>query len=162
MPSKTPSILIGAAVYVALALLISFLRLTGVVGGLLGCLVIFTAGLVAVWHYTSTYHLTIPAGQGAGMGALAGLVGALVGGALSLALISAGVLPDPMELARQQMVGQGMSEAEMDQALAMAESLSNPVIGLVIGTVVGALFGAASGALGAVLFKKGDANVDAY
>ncbi|MDX1420087.1 MAG: hypothetical protein R3181_08980 [Rubricoccaceae bacterium] len=160
MPSKTPSILIGAAVYVAIALLISFLQLTGVVGGLLGCLVIFTAGLVAVWHYTSTHHLTIKAGEGAGMGALAGLLGAVVGGAISFALISAGILPDPIELTRQQMVNQGLSDAEMEQALAMAETFSSPIIGLAIGSVLGALFGAASGALGAALFKKGDATAD--
>ena len=158
MPSKTPSILIGAAVYVALSLLVAFLQLTGILAGALGCLIIFSAGLVAVWHYTSTHHLTIAAGQGAGMGALAGLAGALVGGVIGLALISVGILPDQIELARRQLEAQGLSGADMEQALAMAETFSNPVIGLAISAVVGALFGAASGALGAVLFKNGDAD----
>ncbi len=125
------------------------------VAGLLGCLVPFSSGLVAVWHYTSTHNLTVPAGQGAGMGALAGLAGALVAGAIAYLLISVGILPDPIEAARTQMEGQGMSEEQLDSALAMMERFSNPVIGLAIGGVVGTLLGAISGAIGAVVFKKG-------
>ena len=164
MENKWPSILIGALAYALIAIAIAFLGLTGISAGAIGCLVILSSGLVAVWHYTSTNHLTIPLGSGAGIGALAGLVGALIGGAVSLLLVNAGILPDPMELARQQFIDQGMSEADMEQAMQMAESFSNPVIGLVIGTAFGALFGALGGLLGAVFFKHGevDADLDNY
>ena len=160
MPSKTQSIIIGAASYVVLGLLINFLfQGGGITAGILGCLIPFSSGLVAVWHYAATHNLTIPAGQGAGMGALAGFAGAVVATVLVLALISAGILPDPVEAARLQMEGQGMSDEQLDSAMAMVERFSNPV-GLALGAVVGALFGAISGAIGAVIFKKGgDAEV---
>ena len=89
------------------------------------------------------------------MGALAGLGGAVVATIIVLALISAGILPDPVEAARLQMESQGMSDEQIDGAVAMVELFSNPVIDLAIGAVVGALFGAISGAIGAVIFKKG-------
>ena len=157
MPSKTQSILIGAVVYIVLGLLINFLfQGGGMVAGFLACLIPLSSGLVAVWHYTATHNLTIPGGQGAGMGALAGLAGAVVASAIAYALISAGVLPDPIEAARIQMEGQGMSDEQIDSAMAMVERFSNPVIGLAIGAVVGTLLGAISGAIGAVIFKKGE------
>lgn len=158
MPSKWTSILIGALAYTVLGILIQFLfQGGGPMAGILGCLVMLSAGLVAVWHYTSTYHLTIPAGQGASIGALAGVIGGLIAGALSWMLIAAGLFPDPLELARRQLEAQpGMTEEQMEQAMAMAETFSNPVIGMGIGLVLGALVGAVSGAIGAVLFKKGD------
>ena len=94
------------------------------------------------------------------MGALAGLAGAVVATTIVLALISAGILPDPIEAARLQMESQGMSDEQVDSAMAMVERLSNPVIGLALGAVVGALFGAISGAVSALIFKKGgDAEV---
>jgi len=156
MPSKTQSIIVGAAAYVILGVLINFLfQGGGITAGILGCLIPFSSGLVAVWHYTATHNLTIPAGQGAGMGALAGLGGAVVATIIVLALISAGILPDPVEAARLQMESQGMSDEQIDGAVAMVELFSNPVIDLAIGAVVGALFGAISGAIGAVIFKKG-------
>jgi len=158
MPSKTQSIIIGAAVYVVLGLLVNFLfQGGGIVAGILGCLIPFSSGLVAVWHYTATHNLTIPAGQGAGMGALAGLAGAVVATIIVFVLISAGILPDPIEAARLQMESQGLSDEQLDSALVMVERFSNPVVDLALSAVVAALFGAVSGAIGAVIFKKGDA-----
>lgn len=156
MPSKTQSILIGAVVYIVLGLLVQFLfQGGGMVAGIISCLIPLSSGLVAVWHYTSTHSLTIPAGQGAGMGALAGLAGAVVAGAIGYALIAAGILPDPVEAARIQMESQGMSDEQIDGPMAIVERFSNPVIGLAIGAVIGSLLGAVSGAIGAVIFKKG-------
>ncbi len=156
MPSKTQSIVVGAVVYIVLGVLIQFLfQGGGAVAGILGCLVSLSAGLVAVWHYTSTHSLTIAAGQGAGMGTLAGLLGAIVGVVIGYMLISAGLLPEPLEAARIQMENQGLSDAEIDQAMSIAEKFSNPAITGIIATVVGAIIGAISGAIGAVVFKKG-------
>ena len=89
------------------------------------------------------------------MGALAGLAGAIVAGAIGFLLISAGILPDPVEAARIQMEGQGLSDEQIDDAMAMVERFSNPVIGMLIGAALGAIVGAISGAIGAVIFKKG-------
>lgn len=156
MPSKTQSVLIGAVVYIVLGVLIQVLFPGGgAVVGILGCLVSLSSGLAAVWHYTSTQNLTIPAGQGAGMGAIAGLVGALIGVAIGFILISAGILPEPLEVARDQMENSGMSEAEIDNAMSMVERFSNPVFSGAIAAVIGTIAGAISGAIGAVVFKKG-------
>ncbi len=156
MPSKTQSIIIGAVVYIVLGVLIQVLfQGGGPVAGILGCLVSLSSGLVAVWHYTTTHNVTIPAGQGAGMGALAGLAGALIGVVIGFLLISAGILPEPLEAARLQLENSGLSDAEIDNAMAVAERLSNPAISGVIAAAVGALLGAISGAIGAVVFKKG-------
>lgn len=156
MPSKTQSIIIGALVYIVLGVLINMMFVGTTLGGILACLVSISAGLVAVWHYTSTHSVTLQAGQGAGMGAIAGVAGAVLGGLIGLLLISTGLMPDPMEAARLQMEGQGLSDEQIDQAMAMAENFSNPIISLVIGGVIGAIVGAISGAISALIFKKGE------
>ncbi len=155
MPSKSQSIIVGALVYALLGLAINFLFVGTTIGAVLGCLVAFSGGTIAVWHYTSTHSLTLEAGKGAGMGALAGLGGAFVASALALLFISLGLMPEPMEAVRQQFIDQGMTGEQLDQSLAMAENFSNPIISLVIGSVVGALLGAISGAISALVFKKG-------
>lgn len=168
MPSKLPSILIGAAVYAVLAILFSFVAQAGgtvaqVVGGCAVCLTAIVGPLVAVWHYTSTHSLTIPAGGGAGLGAAAGALGAVLGGILGLLLQAIGLLPDAeaqLAQSRAMMLEQGMDPAQIDQQLEMASAFSNPVIGIVIGIVVGAVVGAIAGAIGASVFKKGEARMD--
>ncbi|MEL7170020.1 MAG: hypothetical protein AAGN64_11795, partial [Bacteroidota bacterium] len=114
MSSKLPSILIGAAVYVVLGLLASVLSsmgsALGMLAGILSCVTVLIAAATAVWHYTSTNSLTISGGQGAGMGVVVGLVGAVIAGSLSLLLIQLGVLPDPMDITREQWRTQGLSE----------------------------------------------------
>lgn len=156
MPTKWTSIIVGGLTYALLGLLIQFLfQAGGVAAGALSCLVILSAGLVAVWHYTSTHGLTIPAGQGAGIGAAAGAVGALVAGILGQLFISLGVLPDPIEAARRNLESQGLTQEQIDQGLAFAENFSNPIIGIIIGLALAAIIGAISGAIGAVVFKKG-------
>lgn len=91
------------------------------------------------------------------MGALVGLVGAVLAGLLSYLFISLGVMPDPADLALEQMRAQGMTEEEMEQAAGMAEMFSSPLAVLLIGSILGALVGAIGGAIGAAVFKKGDA-----
>jgi hypothetical protein len=160
MPSKTQSILIGVAVSVVLGLAFAFVAANaGTIGqtlaGCFACLVALAAPMAAVWHYTSTYNLTIPAGPGAGIGAAVGAIGAVVGGLLQRLFISIGVLPDPVEQAREIYEAQGMSAEQIEQAMGMVEAFSNPVMGIVFALVIGAVVGAVGGALGAVLFKKG-------
>ena len=169
MPSKTPSVVLGAAVYTVLAVLFSFLATRGgpalqAAAGCGVCLAVLAGPLVAVWHFASTHRATLLAGQGAGLGALAGAVGALGSGLVSQALISLDVLPDAAEalaMQRDQMLSQGMDPAQIDSAMQMAETLgtlsANPVLGIVAGVALGAALGALVGAVGASMFRKGDA-----
>jgi energy-converting hydrogenase Eha subunit A len=116
------------------------------------CLGVIGAGLVAVWHYTSTNALTITGGEGAGMGAAAGAVAAILTGILSYALIAAGILPDP------EVVMQEMLESMPEDQRAMAErfgGVGTGPVGWIINAVIYAVIGAIGGAIGAALFKKG-------
>ena len=160
MPSKNQSIIIGVAVGVVLGIIFAFLASSGgqagqIIGGCGACLVALLAPMAAVWHYTNTYNLTIPAGQGAGLGAIVGAVSSLIGGLIQQLLIRVGVFPDPLVAAREQLEAQGMDAAQIEQALGFAQTMSNPVIGLVVGLIIGALVGAIGGAIGASVFKKG-------
>ncbi|HIG74845.1 MAG TPA: DUF4199 family protein [Bacteroidetes bacterium] len=163
MPSKSQSILIGIGTSVILGLALAFVASNaGTIGqslaGCFSCLVALAAPMVAVWHYTSTYNLTIPAGQGAGMGAAVGAGGAVLGGVLQQLLISIGVFPDPVQRVREMYEAQGMSAEDIEQMMGMMEMFSSPVMGIVLGLVIGALVGAIGGAIGAAIFKKGGAD----
>ena len=164
MPSKVPSIAIGVAAYVVLSVILSFVgqgamgnQAVSIALGALGCVLLLGCAAAAVWHYTTTHALTLAPGQGAGMGALVGLIGAVIGGVIGYAMIAAGLSPDPMEAARAQMEGQGMSEEEIEQAMQFAGAFSSPLIGIATSSVIGLLGGALGGVLGAVMFKRGDA-----
>ena len=157
--NKLTSILIGGLTYAIIGAIAGFLSQAGgglqYLGGALACLVAPIVGCgMAVWHYTSTNHLTIPAGQGAGLGAGAGIVGGLIGWILQRLFLMIGLLDDPMVVARRQMESQGLSGEQMDQALKMTETFTGP-LGIVIGFVIAAVLGAIVGAIAAMIFKKG-------
>ncbi|HEX8387142.1 MAG TPA: hypothetical protein VF576_13210, partial [Rubricoccaceae bacterium] len=125
MPSKTPSIALGAAAYVVLTLGNAFLLLRGgmalqSLAGCLACLVVLAGPMLAVWHYTSTYRVTLLPGQGAGLGAVTGAVGAAVAGLIQQALMALDVHPDAAEtiaMQREQMLSQGMDPAQIESAM---------------------------------------------
>lgn len=163
MPSKTQSILLGGGVVGLLVGILSIATTSmqgspiGSVVGCVACLTYIGAGLIAVWHYTNTYDLTIPAGQGVGMGALAGVVAAIVGILIGLLLRAIGLVPSPEEM-MQAMERSGqfdeMSEDQIEMTRNMMGWFMGPV-GYAIGVVVGALLGLIGGGIGAALFKKG-------
>lgn len=152
MPSKTQSIILGGAIVGVLSPLIG---LVPVVGGCISCFGYAIAGVVAVWHYTSTHELTIAGGSGAGMGALAGIVTALVGGLVSYVLIALDIAPG------MEQVMEGLAESgamDDDQLDEIAEFIFSPVAYLAfmgVGAIFGAILGAVGGAIGASVFKKG-------
>ena len=155
MSNKVPSVLIGVFAYVILSILLQFFAVGGMMSGVLSCLVILGSAMVGVWHYTSTNELTIPAGEGAGIGASVGIGGALLAGLLSLLLISAGAMPNPADLAVEQMRAQGLTDEQIESQRGMVELFSSPLMVLLIGGVLGALVGAIGGVIGASVFKKG-------
>ncbi len=165
MPSKVPSIVVGAAVAVIIGVVTQFVTtgpamgnqvLSGVMG-CLACLAYAIAGVVAVYHYTNTHGLTISPGSGAGLGALAAVAGALVAYLIGLLLQTVGVMPSADEMMQMQMElmrDQGMSEEQIEQVGQFAGMSQGP-IAIAIAVVVGAILGAIGGAIGAAMFKKG-------
>lgn len=164
MPSKSQSILMGAAVYVVASLITGFVALNGGTAGqylssVLCCLVAMAGPAVAIWHYTTTNNLTISAGTGAGMGALTVVLGGVVSYAITKVLQVVGAYPSDDEIverARQQMLDQGMDPAQVDGAMGMVEMTSG-VVGVLINLVVAAIIGAIAGAIAASVFKRGAA-----
>ncbi|MDT0630514.1 hypothetical protein RQM47_09480 [Rubrivirga sp. S365] len=169
MPTKFPSIAIGAAVYAVLSVLLTFVSQTGgfmaqTIGGCAICLAALAGPLVAVWHYTSTYSLTVPAGTGAGLGAGAGALGGVLSGVLTLVLQAINLLPSAEEQiarTRSMMLEQGGDPAQVDQQIEMMSGFTgNPAVGIVVAVVIGAVVGAIAGAIGASVFKKRGARMD--
>ena len=152
MPSKTQSILLGGgAIGVAAALL----SLIPAAGGCLACLAVIGAGVLAVWHYTDTYNLTITGGQGAGMGALAGVVALVVAGLIGFLFQAIGLTPGFTE-AFQEGFRQG--NADPEQAEQILELITGPVgiiTFIVVGLILYAILGMIGGVIGASIFKKG-------
>ena len=163
MPSKTKSILIGAAVSAILSVVQVFLSVNGgtqtqSLALPLCCLTAVAGAGTAVWHYTTTHRLTIPAGTGAGLGAGAVAGGYLAAYLISKALQAVGVTPsdaENMERARQQLLDQGMDQAMIDQSMQMAEALSGPA-GTAASLGLLAVLGAIGGAIAAAVFKRGE------
>ena len=163
MPSKSQSVLLGAAVAAVLTLVNLFVATGGGQAGqylssLVCCLTAVAGAGVAVWHYTKTYSLTIPAGTGAGLGALAVAGGYLVAYVVGEVLQAVGALPsdaEVMERSRQQALDQGMDPAMVDQSMQFAEMLQGP-LGAVVSVVLLAVLGAVVGAIAAAVFKKGE------
>lgn len=151
MPAKTHSIILSG---VAIGVLASLLSLIPVVN-CLACLAYVGAGLLAVWHYTSTYQLTIPGGKGAGMGALSGLIAAAVAQAIAFLLSQLGLAPS-MEEAITQALETGMADPDqVDQIRAFVTSPGFLVGALLFSALIAALLGVLGGAIGASVFKKG-------
>ena len=167
MPSKTQSILIGGLCAAVAGVIISVVSefagvsdptnpqpVLGVIVSLLGCVVMLTSGLVAVWHYTSENELTLEGGQGVGIGALSGIVYAVAAMALGWLLIALNVLPSPQE-SLDAMRDSGAFDAPGAE---QAESITRMMItwGIPVITVVGGvIMGLIGGAIGAAVFKRG-------
>lgn len=161
MTSKTQSFILGGLV--AGLLSTSYLGYINVIC----CIGVIAGALTAVWHYTTTYDLTIPSGEGAGMGAVAGLIGAGLSTVLNLVLMAIGIRHD---LAVSEFMlgrfGDQMAPEQYDQMMAMMEQpftmggwITENLVGIVIGLALSAVFGAIGGAIGAKLFKKGGEEV---
>ncbi|MCY3615018.1 MAG: hypothetical protein OXH03_08000 [Bacteroidetes bacterium] len=87
MPSKTQSVLVGGLIAAVISTVVAVVQnlsgasdpvnqdpVLGIIFGLLGCMVMLTSGVIAVWHYTSENELTLRPSQGVGIGVLAGLI----------------------------------------------------------------------------------------
>lgn len=161
MPSKTQSILIAALVGTVLSTITGFLATSQgglqMVAAVLGCLVMISVPLIAVWHYTTTHQLTLAAGSGAGLGAMAAVAWGVLSAIVGYTLQALGVMPSQEELIqmqREQMLSQGLTAEQIEQAMGWVEMSTGP-LGIVINVVVAIVIGAVLGAIGAAIFKKG-------
>lgn len=166
MPKKTPSILLGAVAYAVAALITGFVTINGGQSAqyltmVLCCVSALLGPAVAVWHYTTTHNVTVPAGTGAGLGAAAVVVGGLISYGITLLLQTIGIYPsndELMERQRDQLLAQGLEPEQIDGAMQMAEMFSGP-LGIVLNIIVAAVIGAIGGAIAASIFKRGSADV---
>lgn len=162
MPNKIPSIGLGAAAYAVAALITGFVTIQGgasaqYVTMVLCCVSALLGPAVAVWHYTTTHDLTVPAGTGAGLGAAAVVLGGLLSYGITAILQMIGTYPtndELMERQRDQLLAQGLEPEQIDTALQMAELFSGP-LGIVLNIIVAAVIGAIGGAIAASVFKRG-------
>lgn len=167
MPSKTQSILLGAGVYAVAGLITAFIAVNGgtaggYLAGVLCCLTALIGPFIAVWHYTSTNRLTIPAGTGAGIGAAAVVIGGVISYGITLVLQAISVYPSDAELMdrqREQLLAQGLEPEAIESAMQMGEMFSG-IAGAAINLVIAAVIGAIAGAIAASVFKKGVAGDD--
>ncbi len=168
MPSKTQSILIGGLIAAVTATILQVAgHLSGasnptdtqpvlnIIFGLLGCMIMLTSGLVAVWHYATENELTLTGGQGVGIGALAGIVYAAAGLALGWLLILIDILPSPQEtldILRDAGTFDAPGAEQAESITQMMMTWGTPVIAVVGGVLMGLI----GGAIGAALFKRGE------
>jgi len=154
MSDKTQSILIGGAVVAVLS--------TSYIGFIncLCCAGVIIGAMTAVWHYTNTNSLTIPAGQGAVIGLLAAIVGAVLAMLVNYILINLGIRSDQAIV--EFILNRFGDQMPLEQVEAMEEQLDASLsfgiffINSLIGLVVSTIFGAIGGAIGASVFKKGE------
>lgn len=125
----------------------------GIIVGLLGCMVMLTSGLFAVWHYTTENEVTLKGSKGVGIGALAGIAYSAVALLLYQILIAMGILMGPdeiIEMIRETGAFDGVEQAE--SMTRMGIKWGTPII-MAIG---GIIMGLTGGAIGAALFKHGN------
>ncbi len=155
MPSKVQSILLGG---VSMGVAVAIFNFIPVVGGVLCCVAVIGAGVLAVWHYTNTYHLTITGGAGAGMGVLAAIVAAVVSSLLNALFTLVGLAPGWGEMREQMMEGMQRGAGDPEQMETFRQLFESVwfVPGIILcSIVIYALLGAIGGAIGAASFKQG-------
>jgi len=163
MPNPRQSIIMGAVVTALVGVLLAFPAQSGnpVFGFVACCLPAIIGGLLVTWHYTNTYGVSLNLGSGAKYGAITAALGAVGGAVLQLLLTAVNVFPstaERIEMQRERMLEQGMTEAQIDQGMQMVEFFSGAggqVLSIVIGVVVFALIGALGGLIGAKAFGGG-------
>ena len=165
MQSTGTSILIGGLSCAVLTTLIQVAStmvnsggqnpILGAVFGCLACLIGLTSGIIAVWHYTGEYEVTIYQGDGIKIGALAGVVSALVGFLLVRILTWMGVMPTAAEIVEEMSNNPAMENAGSQlEAMVPLYEFFMGWGGLIIGLVIGSILGLLGGMLGAAMFKK--------
>lgn len=167
MPPKKQSVLVGGLIAAVIGTGVSVAQhlsgasdpmnqnpILGMIFGLLGCMVMLTSGVIAVWHYTSENELTLRPKQGVGIGALAGLTYAAAVFALGWLLVLFNVLPSPEEMMEMLRESGAFDAPGAEQGAAIAEIMITWGW-IVVALIGGVIMGLVGGAIGAALFKHG-------
>lgn len=164
MSQHTTSALLGAVVMTALSLLPRVLPIPAI-SGCLGCLLLFSGGLFAVWHYTNAERVTMRSGDAARLGVQTGLIAFVLGAVLLLVTWLFAGTPDLTTFFADQMQkGMASNPQSSPEAAEMVDNIigwieSNLGLVIVLGSVLSILFNVLGSVLGAILgaaiFKKG-------
>ncbi|WP_026236346.1 DUF4199 domain-containing protein [Pontibacter roseus] len=134
--------LLGALVSVVFSaiLLIAGLDVSGWIGSL-GYLILIVAMVLAMKEYKRINYGYMSYGQGLGIGTLVSLAFGVLGGLFMFvytSFIDPGYRDTMMEKQRVELEGRGMSDEQIEQAIAMGESFSSPAM-MIVWSIVGYL-----------------------
>jgi len=168
MPPSQRSYLVGGLAGSLLVVICGYLAATlampfNMVFSCLACLAYVSCGLVAVWHYTNEYSLTLTGGKGSALGAKAGALAGAVAPALSYILQLIGILPGPAEALREMQNNSAMDPASIEMMQGFMEFFDGPfglIFNIVLGMIFGTLLGLVGGAIGRGIWKLGDSPED--
>ncbi len=160
MSSKLPSAIYGAVAAVVLATLFQLLQIHVHNNfGILFCLSYLVCGLVAVWHYTGEYSVTLPGKDGVLLGTLSGAFAAFLGHLLGYLLMVLNVLPDKEEAIEgtiAQLHASGNASEEAIQGTIQYMEFIYGMEGLLAFSALFVLFGLIGGAVGRAIWKRGE------
>ena len=157
MPDQKSSIFLGAAVVALLST--SYLSLINY----LCCLGVIVGAMTTIWHYTSTYRLTVEMGRGAVLGLAAAALGAFVAIFLNYLLsplgLDAGTITAEltMNMFRDMMPPEQLEQLQSQMDQQQGAGLMQRLFSGLFGVVIASVFGAIGGIIGASVFKKGGA-----
>ena len=140
---------------VAIGVLATLMALIPTAGGCLACLAYIGAGIMAVWHYSTTNQVNVPSGKGIVLGILAGIAATVVALILSDILRSVGWMPGLEEtIAQMEEAGSldAMDASTRETVLGFVGMMFG-FVGKIVGLLIGALAGLIGGAIGAAMFK---------
>jgi len=135
--------LIGALISVVFTavLLIAGVEVSGWIGSL-GYLILIGAMVLAMKEYKKSNYGYMSYGQGLGIGTLVSLFFGVLGGVfmyIYTSFIDPNYTSSMMDKQRIELEERGMSDEQIDQAIAMGESFSSPVM-MIVWSIVGYLF----------------------
>lgn len=107
----------------------------GMIGTVISAVILIVGIVYAIKDFKSQNNGFMSYGQGLGLGALASAVAGLISGIFSsiyVSFIDDSSMKQAMDMQRQKMEEQGMDDAQIDQAMAIAEQFSGPGMILVI------------------------------
>ena len=135
--------LIGAlaSVVFTAVLLIAGVEVSGWIGSL-GYLILIGAMAIAMKEYKKSNYGYMSYGQGLGIGTLVSLFFGILGGVfmyIYTSFIDPNYTSSMMDKQRIELEEKGMSDEQIDHAIAMGESFSSPVM-MIVWSIVGYLF----------------------
>lgn len=131
---------VASVVYTAI-LLIADINISGWAGAL-GYIILIAFMVIAMKEYKSQNNGFMSYGQGLGIGTLVALAFGVLGGLFMFiytSFIDTEYTSNLMDKQRIELEEKGMSDEQIEQAIAMGESFSSPVM-MIVWSIVGSVF----------------------